>query len=177
MSYYYLVAGLPMLVLGQPPAITPGDFRERCREHLSAADNAVLEDLLGAGLPRGGHAFTQAWRERETRLRNAVVRVRAMRAGRDPGAHLRPERGFDVYTLKAVDDAFARATPAERELELDRFRWTVLDELGGRDGFTTEAVLVYALKLRIAARWAALDERTGRRVAEELIESQAAVPL
>ena len=138
----------------------------------------MLEDLLATGGERGAHPFTAAWRERDTRLRNAVARARASRLGRDAAPYLRPERGFDTYTLKAVEEAFARPTPAERELELDRFRWQVLDELAGRAMFSVEAVLAYALKLRIAERWSRLEPEAGRRVVEEFVASQgAAAPL
>jgi hypothetical protein len=174
MSYYYLVAGLPMLVLGRAPDLTLDDFCARCREHLSAGDAAVLEELLATGGEHATHPFAVAWRERETRLRNAVARARASRLGRDATPYLRPERGFDTYTLKAVEEAFARPTPADRELELDRYRWQVLDELAGRAVFSVEAVLAYALKLRIAERWSRLQPEAGRRVVEDFVGNQGA---
>jgi hypothetical protein len=178
MSYYYLVAGLPMLALGRAPQVTLDAFLERCREHLSADDAAVLEDLLATGGERVAHPFATAWRDHETRLRNAVARARASRLGRDATPFLRPERGFDTYTLKAVEEAFARPSPIERELELDRFRWQEADELAGRAVFSVEAVLAYAIKLRIAERWSRLEPDAGRRVVGEFVTKQgAAAPL
>lgn len=163
-----------MLTLGRPSPLSFDTFCERCREHLSPADAVVLEDLITGGA-RSEHPFVVAWRERETRLRNAVARARASRLGREVGPYLRPERGFDMYTLKAVEEAFARPTPVERELELDRFRWQVLEELAGRALFSIEAVLAYALRLRLVERWSRLEAEPGRRVVEAFVGSQGAM--
>ena len=67
---------------------------------------------------------------------------------------------------KVVADAFARATPLERERALDRFRWRVIEELQGYDPFAFSGIMAYALKLRIAARWGAMDEEQGRSIAD-----------
>ena len=174
MRYYYLIASLPTLTLGRVPAIGEAAFRARCREHLTAADGAAVEDVFATGGAHSDHPFVAAWRERDTRVRNAVARARALRLGRDAAPHLRPEREFDAYTPRAVAEAFARPSPAERELELDRYRWQVIDELAGTAVFTSEIVLAYALKLRLTERWRKLDDAAGRRTVEAYVGSQAA---
>ena len=175
MNYYYLAASLPALSLESAPPLSPEDFRRLCREQLAARDFAEMEDLLGftagARVPRGD--FARAWSAAETRLRNAIVRVRAARLRRDAAPHLRPEEGIDPAADRAAADAYARATPAERELALDRQRWRMLDELAAFDPFSLRAVLAYALKLRIADRWARLDEGAGARAASALVEAAA----
>jgi hypothetical protein len=172
-NYYYLVAGLPMLALGRPPSIASAGFRQACREQLAPDDFEVLADLLDAGGRRTSHPFARAWRERDTRLRNAVARARAGRLNREAGPHLRPAEGFDTYTERAVAEAFARATPAERELDLDRFRWSVLDELAGFNPFALAGVLAYGLKLRLAERWSGLEAARGRAAVERAVAEQA----
>lgn len=174
MAYSYLLASLPVLTLERAPAIGEAAFRAGCASQLAAHDAAAVEDVFVSGGQESRHPFLEAWRERETRLRNAVARARAARLGQDPAPHLRPERGFDVSTLEAVAAAFKRATPAEREFDLDRFRWRVLDELAGPAGFTAGQVLAYALKLRLALRWSVRDEAAGRQVMEAAVEQAAA---
>lgn len=173
MNYYYLAASLPMVSLGREPLLNSGAFRALCEEHLAVEDLAVLAALLDREGQGTTHPFVRAWRDRETRLRNAIVRQRAARLGIDAGTQLRPAEGFDLYTVKAVEEAFARVSPAERELELDRFRWAVLDELGGLNPFALTAVLAYALKLRLAERWSRLEGDEGRRRMDELVRQQA----
>lgn len=177
MPYYYLIASLPMLTLGQVPALGEDAFRERCRSQLAPADAEAVEDVFISGGERVEHDFLAAWRPRETRLRNAVVRVRAQRLARAPDPFLRPEQGFDVHTLRAVAAAFHQPSPLDREFELDRFRWQVLDELAGPAPFTASAVLAYAFKLRLALRWSRLEAVRGRQVVESLVERQAAITL
>jgi hypothetical protein len=169
MNYYYLVASLPMLSLGRESQLDSAAFRVLCAEHLTARDQTVLVDLMTTGGTGTADPFACAWRERETRFRNAIVQARAVRRGLDPAAQLRPETGFDTYTLKAVEEAFARTSPADREMDLDRFRWRVLEELTGMDAFALPAVLAYALKLRLVERWSRMDVAEGRRRVDDFV--------
>jgi hypothetical protein len=172
MNYYYLVASLPMLTLGRESPLGLPAFRALCAEHLLPPDLAVLDDLLVSGGTGTADPFVSAWRERETRLRNIIARTRAARRGLDPAPYVRPETGFDAYTRKAVDDAFARTSPADREMDLDRFRWSVLEELAGYDMFALPAVLAYALKLRLVERWSRMDAAAGRRRVDDFVSQQ-----
>lgn len=174
MNYYYLVAGLPMLCLGREPPIGEGDFLAVCRDHLEPADLLALESLMRPGGGECGHAFVTEWRQRETRLRNAVARVRADRRGVEAEPYLRPEEGYDPSMIRAVDEAFGRATPAEREQELDRFRWQTLESMAGLNPFSTASVLAYGLRLKIVHRWARLSSEAGRRQLEMWVTKAAA---
>jgi hypothetical protein len=73
---------------------------------------------------------------------------------------------------KAVTDAFAKPNPLERELTLDRCRWQLADDLALRAAFGLSAVLAYAVKLQIAARWAGLKDEPGRQRVEELVRAK-----
>jgi Protein of unknown function (DUF2764) len=64
--------------------------------------------------------------------------------------------------------------PHARELLLDRLRWTLLDELAARPAFGLQAVLAYGLKLRLAEKWAAMDEAAGLGIAAELVDGALA---
>jgi hypothetical protein len=173
MNYYYLVASLPLLALGGEARTKEPAFRVLCREQLQTGDLAVLEDLLETGGLFSGHPFVALWRQRETRLRNAIAHARASRRGVDPAPYLRPAEGFDTYTLRAVEDAFGRTTPLEREQVLDRFRWQTLEELAAPGWFGLEAVLAYALKLRLVERWSSLDPKTGWQRIDGFVSQQA----
>ncbi len=172
MSRYYLMASLPMLTLGPAPAVSYAAFRAACGEQLGAGDVAELDALAeGVGQPASG--FARRWEARETRLRNIVARSRAARRAIDPAPFLRPESGMDVALRQAVANAFARRTPAERELELDRIRWAALDELAGTSPFSIAAVFAYALKLKLCGKWAALDPESGRQAADAAVAALA----
>jgi hypothetical protein len=59
-------------------------------------------------------------------------------------------------------------------LELDRLRWRWAEQAARVDPFGMAAILGFALRLRLALRWAALREDSGRAAAAAFIE-QAAV--
>lgn len=57
----------------------------------------------------------------------------------------------------------------EKEHKLDRIRWAEADELSTFDYFNADTLLAYLVKVDIVARWARLDERTGREMLRRLI--------
>ncbi len=166
--YYYLAASLPTVTLDAPVPIGIDEFRETCARHLSAADLAALDELLAGGSPTAAHPFVRAWYNRDTQLRCALAEQRAARLKRDAAPCLREYEGFDVALERAAADVFSQATPLDREMALDQVRWSMIEDLAGQDAFGGTAILAYALKLQTVTRWAAMDEATGRRIAEEL---------
>ncbi len=172
MSYYFLAASLPMLAIGEPPAIDTLKFLSRCEGQLSKSEyNALFAIVHGDDCD---HAFAAAWRDRDRQIRNALVRVRAAAQGRDAAPHLRDYKGFDVRSEATVDDMASQANPLETELAIDGLRWSILDELAGKDMFSLNAIMAYGLKLRLAERWAAMDEQAGRDKLEEIVLGQMA---
>jgi hypothetical protein len=103
-----------------------------------------------------------------------VARARSARTGREPGKAERATRDYDVFMEKVVSDAFQHTSPREREHALDAYRWEKSEALAGRDPFGIDAILAYAIKLRIAHRWAAMDEEQGEARARVFAEQEAA---
>jgi len=60
-----------------------------------------------------------------------------------------------------VSDALLRTNPLEREHELDKARFWLVDELSGVGGFTMAHVYAYAIKLMICERWSRLSPEAG----------------
>lgn len=162
-----------MLTLGKEPALDADAFLALCRAHLTQDDQLAMEALLQRGGEGSNHPFIVAWRDDETRLRNAVARVRAGRRGVEAESYLRPVNGVDLALSHAVDDAFGRGTPAERELEIDRIRWHRIEALAGLDVFSPASVLAYGLKLKLASRWAQLSTEAGRQRLEDWVTTAA----
>jgi len=178
MAYYYLIASLPSLSLDTPPSLSFAAFSALCAEHLAPHDLAAVK-AIGDGSwldAPPAHPVLAAWREVETTIRNAIVRDRASRTDREAAPFLREQTGLDAEIPHAVAEAFGRHTPLERERAIDQLRWRRLSALAGFDPFAPAAVLVYALHLRIAERWATMNRDLGRRQAEALLTPQAAPP-
>jgi len=168
MSLVYLLASLPGLALDAPLPITPDPFLAACRDQLDAATAAAAAALL-EDRP-DVHPFVRAWRDKEAILRNAVAARRAARRAVDPAPWLRATEGCDLRIGHAVEAAFQLSDPLARERALDRLRWEVADELQGPDPMSEQAILAYAVRLRLAARWARLQKEAGRARAAALTD-------
>ena len=171
-SYYYLVASLPTLSLDEEPSITPAEFLASCDQWLDADDARDVHDLMDNHSERVKAACIHQWQARETEIRNTIARLRAAKVHADAEPFLRPCRELDLYTEKAVAEAMSRPQPLERELGLDRLRWSLLDDLSRFDPFGLPAVIAYALKLKLVERWSALTVEKGRAVVEEYLTKQ-----
>jgi len=168
-SYYFLVASLPSLAFSTPAQLLKSDFITECRRHLSAEHMTELDALLEGRSADVKTDFSRRWFDAECQLRNAIVRSRALRLGVDEKKFIKDHRGFRLDVESAVDDAFSRANPLERELALDRFRWSLADELSAGCSFQLPALLAYGVKLSIHERWRALTAELGRERFEEVI--------
>ncbi len=167
-EHVYLVSSLPFLRFGEKPPLGAEAFRAACVGWLSGDELAQVDALLENREPSEDPA-AGVWNA-EVQLRNAVVRVRAKNRGIDAGRFLQPHEGFSVTLEKQVTDAFTRPDPLEQEMDLDRARWMLADELALTDPYGLPGVLAFAVQVRIAERWAQLDEEAGKEKVEELIQ-------
>jgi len=169
-QYYYFVASLPSLVFSAPPSVTQEWFVEESARNLESNDHAELVALLDSRIDDVTTEFSRQWLSGDRQLRNAVAKNRALSRGIDEKKYIKQHVGFRVDAEAAVSDAYSRANPKERELALDRYRWSLADELSLESAFGLAAVLAYAVKLRISQRWQPLTSKIGREKLDELIE-------
>ena len=175
MPYYYLVASLPTLSFAAPNPISSDELFARSTGVL-APDHLAILAAVQQGRALTGSPFIEEWTAREIQLRNAVARSRGKRLGVDPRSFQRDHTGYDVSLEQVVSDALAQHTPLEREQALDRWRWRLVDQLALLCPFGLSAILAYALKLRIAERWAGLTEAAGQGMLEETIQKMTRAP-
>ncbi len=162
MNFYYFVASLPPVSLTGAPALDMEVFLADARRLLDAGTVAKIESLLEGGFEGIPGASAERLRDAEVLLRNAIVRTRAAKADVDAAAFQKPARGFSQQVEQVVTEAFAKPNPLERELTLDRFRLALLDDWTRATPFGESAVLAYAMKLKMAHRWARLNDEAGR---------------
>lgn len=174
MSYEYLVASLPMLFPGDPPPFGVPDFLFRCAGVLSPEDHRTLERLLAGRADETAHPAAREWAARDAQLRNAVAQARATAWQADARPYLRDHAGFDGTVRDGVADALTKPNPLERERTLDRCRWHLLDDIARADPFGMGAIVAFAMKLQIAARWAELTPDAGRAALESRLEAALA---
>lgn len=89
---------------------------------------------------------------------------------RSKSPFLRAWSAFDRdLRLRAVSLVADEPNLLEKERKLDRIRWAEAEELSTFDYFNADTLLAYLVKVDIVARWARLDERTGREMLGRLI--------
>lgn len=169
MAYYYLAASLPAVSLEAKPPISREDVLRACRGVLSETDFRDLSLVLEGRESEATHPSMRRWRNRETQLRNAVARIRAVKAGTDPAPFQRPHTGFDVSVEQGVAEALSQPNPLEREQALDRLRWRLAEELALEGPFDMPAIFAFAIKLRLAERRHGWDDDKGRETFEALV--------
>ena len=152
--YHYWVSSLPALSLEAPPPFAPDEFRFKCQGVLSKTDLAEL-DLLLAG--------------KSAQIRNTAAKARGAKLGVEAKPFLKSHPGYAVWLDKEVSDALAKANPLDREMGLDGARWKFVEDLARTDAFGLPAVLAFAVKLTLVARWAAMKEEAGRARLEQLV--------
>jgi hypothetical protein len=162
MKYYYLVSSLPHFAFGDPPPVSEADFLAECKREMAEDEFFKVRAVLSGEADPGDSPPLRRWLAGDRELRNALAQHRAGRWAADAARHVRQDVGLSVYAMEAVEDAYAKPHPLERELELDRFRWGLLEEILLGHYFDLTAVLVYGLKLKIAARWSSMNEEAGK---------------
>lgn len=170
-EHVYLVSSLPYLRFGEMPAMGAEAFRAACVGWLADDELALVDAALENRDPGAGGTPAAQWWNGEIQLRDSIVRVRAKKRGIDASSYIKPHEGFSATIEKMVMDAFTRPDPLEQEMDLDRARWSLVDELAVAEPFGFAAVLAFAVKVRIAERWAQMDEDLGKTNVEQFIEA------
>lgn len=168
-DYSYLTSSLPALSLEAPPPFSPEEFRFKCQGVLSGADLAELDGVLAGRAGEGQTAFSRAWSGGDAQIRNTAAKARGAKLGVEAKPFLKSHPGYAVWLDKEVGDALAKASPLAREMGLDRTRWIFVEELALADASGLPAVLAFAVKLMLAARWSAMQEEAGRERLEQLV--------
>ena len=136
------MASLPMIEFGDPAPLSMEDFRHRCIGVLSEPELAALDALLDDGeCEECDDEFVRAYKAHEIQMKNVSGRLRASAWG--------------------PDIAFAKSNPMEKEQDIDKARFWLVDSLAGVGEGTVKHVYAYAIKLKICERWARLSEQAG----------------
>ena len=169
MSHYYLVSSLPHLKLDGPLPYSAQEFGAMCEGVLAEPELADIQLLLGLaeGVPQTDPV--RRWLAQEKLLNQETARTRADLAGVD----LKIVQGYTGVVEPGVAHAFSVSNPGARELELDKLRWALVDQLAVDEAYGFAAVVAFAVQLTLVARWSALSAPKGEETLERLIADSA----
>lgn len=158
----YLMASLPMIEMGDVPPLSMEEFRHRSIGVLSDSEISALDALLDDGeCEECDDEFVRAYKAHEIQMKNVSGRLRAAAWGPDVRFTDKSFPGYDVTFAKMIQDAFAKSNPMEKEQDIDKARFWLVDSLAGVGEGTVKHVYAYAIKLKICERWARLTEAAG----------------
>ena len=162
----YISASLPFLRFGDTPPFSVSELRSRCESVLSEEELATFDALLNG--ESCDDPFVSAYRDHEIQLKNILGHARAASWGPDVRFAERPFRGYDVTFAKMVTDACAKANPLEREEDLDRARFWLVDQLAFEESSMAN-LYAFAIKLGICERWARISPEPGNAAVLKVI--------
>lgn len=162
-GWYYLMSQLPALTVSseRPLPVTEEYFIELCSRFLGSRQMAVLKSI-SLEPPRvrtkTGSVLLDTWYENERMLRFALAKIRAVRMKKDieiPADSIPPDIVQYARTACGMD------SPLAAEEYLNEIRGMLLDRITPFDQFSTDAVYLYALKLKLAQRMKSFTEEAG----------------
>jgi len=176
-GWYYLMAQLPALSSDTeiPLPVTEDYFSDLCARFMDKKSLKILKSLSlepPRENVRTGSAFVDSWYgwERQLRLSLAVIR-----AGRLNKSFSTDSLSFPADVQQTARTACGFDSPLEAEVFLNNARMDMISRLSPSDGFSTDAVFAYALKLKLLVRIRKFSEEAGvssyRKIYEKILES------
>ena len=164
--YYYTVAALETIRLGEKVPISEAQFLQFTEDTLNAKDYQVLLGSRWGRTEPTGLPFADRILSWEKELRLELAKARILKLQFDPAPALPASDGNDAL-LEKVRAALALDSPLDGERFLDHLRWSFLEDMGASHFFDLEALVVYYLKLQIALRQEKFQKELGQESFEK----------
>lgn len=174
-QYYYVITSLPSLFLNEELPIKKNDFLVICKKYLKETDFKILESVSSFDVERDEVPLDVIKRlfRWERGVRNALVRLRAVRLGLEPDEFVRGDI-FDHSQTLLAEEAFNANSPLMAEEILNKARWRYLDELEFGHYFDIERLVIFFIKLQILERISLFDTEKGRDALDAVVSKGAA---
>ena len=154
MSYYYLIASLPMLKADGDRPLSYAEFLETCR---ATVGKGVFQALEALTIDSQEGPLVKEWAEFYDGLKRELAYQRKLRLGREA----QPPALRDDETTAAVTSALSAKNPLESERSLLKFEFDRLERLTGMHYFDNYVLFGYALKLKLLERRDGFDKDAG----------------
>lgn len=160
-QYYYTVASLPAIRFEETPFLSAEEFLEICRIETSPEDLAIIRSaaLFPEAEQEPAHfpGVLELWNRIVREFQAHASPIRAQALGWE-GDKLPRTEGLDASMAERVRAILNEDSPLKTENSLMRWLWQVAEDLETGHHFDREKLVVYHLKLQIAARRALLAD-------------------
>ncbi|MGB2600993.1 MAG: DUF2764 family protein [Candidatus Omnitrophota bacterium] len=160
-KYYYLIASLPYLKFGSEPPISSTNFIAECGKWLGQSDmkTVLAAKISGEAEPGEGGTVLAEWKTFDRELRHELALIRA--------AHKKGEEHRGTDMLKSV---LEQENPFLMEKEMERIRWSYLEEKSLGCFFDLNRLVLYFVQLQIVERMDIFDKDKGESYFYKLCE-------
>ena len=173
MAEYYLISQLPSLDgawENNPLPITDERFLELCSRILGGKELEELENLTivpPIDANNTNSALIEAWCDGERDLRLALSKVRADKMNKPINLG---NKNLSSEIVKVANSAL-EMNPLEAEIFLLNHRLNFLESIRPLDGFSTEFLFYYGLKLKLILRLKKFDANIGETTYKDIYNS------
>ncbi|MDD3057905.1 MAG: DUF2764 family protein [Sphaerochaeta sp.] len=148
-SYYYLVASLPSLRYEGSLPFTTESFLKLCTNQLSDTHFAMVRAVL-LGQPCS-HRFVHSYEHFASMVKKELTEQRSRKLSLSDSSY-KNDGDREAHIADVVRQALSMEDVLAAEMLLVQLHWNFIDELCALHTFDIEAVLGYAIKLRMLER-------------------------
>ncbi len=154
--YTYLISSLPVLSFSNKTPFSSEEFFIKCKDLIPEGQLNLLRNICYQDtycINNISVDTLKKWINFDVSLRNELVRLRAARKRVDPLKFIRLPDFPEAHISHIASTAYRNTSILEAEKILDQQRWDFLESLSLGHYFDFDALLIYALKLKILERW------------------------
>ncbi|NLK06660.1 MAG: DUF2764 family protein [Spirochaetales bacterium] len=148
-SYYYLVASLPSLRYEGSLPFTTESFLKLCTGQLSETHLSLVRSVL-LGQPCS-HSFVRSYQKFASMVKKELTEQRSRKLSLSDPLY-KNDGDKEARIADVVRQALSLEDVLAAEMLLVQLQWNYIDELCALHTFDIEAVLGYAIKLRMLER-------------------------
>ena len=167
-EYYYFASTLPMLVMGRETPISYEEFLASAERQLSKRDYQSLRSLSFRSDEVPSTKIAREWKDYRDKIESLIVSERAGKLGFDG---YDDAEGVDKSLRDRIHSIVNDLDPLEAEKAVLSIYFDFLSSREGGSPFSTEALMIYALKLQLMERAEAFSEEKGQAEFDRLYKA------
>ena len=168
-EYYYFATTLPMLVMGRECPISYDEFMRSAKRYLSKKDYESLSSLSAVSFSSNPSSrVAREWKEFHDRIEELIVQERAAVLGFEGYGK---SEGEDKALRERIHSIVNDMDPLEAEKAILSMYFDFLSSRAGGSPFSTETLMIYALKLQLMERAAAFSQEKGQAEFDRLYKA------
>ena len=168
-EYYYFATTLPMLVMGRECPISYDEFMRSAKRYLSKKDYESLSSLSAVSFSSNPSSrVAREWKEYRDRIESLIISERASLLGFEGYGE---GEAADKALRDRIHSIVTELDPLEAEKAVLSIYFDFLSSREGGSLFSTEALMIYALKLQLMERAAAFSEEKGQAEFDRLYKA------